>query len=72
MVKHGSGYLRNTIMRVVNSLVMHDQVFNDYYNKKRDEGKHHLVAQSHVAKKLIRIIYTLEIKDIDYDINFVK
>ena len=72
MVKHGSGYLRNTIMRVVNSLVMHDQVFNEYYNKKRDEGKHHLVAQSHVAKKLIRIIYTLEIKDIDYDINFVK
>ena len=72
MVKHGSGYLRNTIIRVVNSLVMHDQVFNDYYNKKRDEGKHHLVAQSHVAKKLIRIIYTLEIKDIDYDINFVK
>ena len=72
MVKHGSGYLRNTIIRVVNSLVMHDQVFNDYYNKKRDEGKHHLVAQSHVAKKLIRIIYTLETKDIDYDINFVK
>ena len=72
MVKHGSGYLRNTIMRVVNSLVMHDQVFYDYYNKKRDEGKHHLVAQSHVAKKLIRIIYTLEIKGIDYDINFVK
>ena len=72
MVKHGSGYLRNAIMRVVNSLVMHDQVFYDYYNKKRDEGKHHLVAQSHVAKKLIRIIYTLEIKGIDYDINFVK
>ena len=72
MVKHGSGYLRNTIMRVVNSLVMHDQVFYDYYNKKRDEGKHHLVAQSHVAKKLIRIIYTLETKGIDYDINFVK
>ena len=72
MVKHGSGYLRNTIMRVVNSLVMHDQVFYDYYNKKRDEGKHHLVAQSHVAKKLIRIIYTLETKGIDYNINFVK
>ena len=72
MVKHGSGYLRNTIMRVVNSLVMHDQVFYDYYNKKRDEGKHHLVAQSHVAKKLIRIIYILETKGIDYDINFVK
>ena len=72
MVKHGSGYLRNTIMRVVNSLVIHDQVFNDYYNKTRDEGKHHLVAQSHVAKKLIRIIYTLETKGIDYDINFVK
>ena len=72
MVKHESGYLRNTFMRVVNSLVMHDQVFYDYYNKKRDEGKHHLVAQSHVAKKLIRIIYTLETKDIDYDINSVR
>ena len=64
MVKHESGYLRN--------IVMHDQVFYDYYNKKHDEGKHHLDAQSHVAKKLIRIIYTLETKDIDYDINFFK
>ena len=49
-----------------------DLGIEEYYNKKRDEGKHHLVAQSHVAKKLIRIIYTLETKGIDYDINFVK
>ena len=41
----------------------------DYYLKKRSEGKAHRVALSHVAKKLIRIIFTLETLSIDFDMS---
>ena len=42
-------------------------VFAEYYHKKRNEGKSHRVALNHVAKKLIRIIYTLETQNIPFD-----
>ena len=42
-------------------------VFAEYYHKKRAEGKPHRVAQNHVAKKLIRVIYTLETTDASFD-----
>lgn len=72
MVKHGSGYLRYTIIQLTNSLTMHNSVFYDYYSKKKAEGKHHRVAQSHLAKKLVRLIYTLETKKIDFDNDLLK
>ena len=34
--------------------------FAAYYAKKRAEGKPHRVAITHVAKKLVRVIYALE------------
>ena len=59
MVKRGSGYLRETIMNVVLSFLMYNSKVYDYYHKKRNEGKSHRVALSHVARKLIRIIFHL-------------
>ena len=41
--------------------------FATYYAKKRGEGKPHRVAITHVAKKLIRVIYALERQDIDFN-----
>lgn len=35
-------------------------VFAKYYAKKRNEGKAHHVACSHLIKKLIRVIFILE------------
>ena len=67
MVKRGSPYLRCTILNVCLPLTQHNPVFAEYYHKKRDEGKPHRVALSHVAKKLIRVIYTLETKNIPYN-----
>lgn len=67
MTKHGSAYLRYALMQCCLPVIRHDMVFSAYYYKKREEGKSHWVAVSHVAKKLIRIIYTLETKGIDYD-----
>ena len=67
MVKHGSSILRYTIMNCANTAFLHNEVFAAYYYKKRSEGKTHRVALNHVAKKLLRIIYTLETKKILFD-----
>lgn len=59
MVKRGSGYLRETIMNVSPYFMMYNPKIYDYYHKKRSEGKAHRVALTHVARKLIRIIFYL-------------
>lgn len=59
MVKRGSTYLRWAIMQATRLVSMRDSTFATYMAKKRSEGKHFHVAQSHVGKKLIRVIYSL-------------
>lgn len=59
MVKHGSPYLRNAFILASRIIVRYDLTFSDYFNKKISEGKHYNVAISHVAKKLIRVIFSL-------------
>lgn len=59
MVKRGSTYLRWAIMQAARLVSMRDSTFATYMAKKRSEGKHFHVAQSHVGKKLIRVIYSL-------------
>ncbi len=59
MVKRGSTYLRWAIMQAARLVSMRDPTFATYMAKKRSEGKHFNVAQSHVGKKLIRVIYSL-------------
>lgn len=59
MVKRGSTYLRWAIMQAARLVSMRDSTFATYMAKKRSEGKHFTVAQSHVGKKLIRVIYSL-------------
>ena len=36
-----------------------DNPLNDYYRKKRDQGKHHLSAVGAVSNKLTTIIYAI-------------
>ena len=72
MVKHGSGHLRYSIMNTAMSILRYSPTFYDYYLKKRSEGKCHRVALSHVCKKLIRVIYTLEKNNIDFDPSLLK
>ena len=72
MVKHGSGYLRQALMNVVETMMIHAPVFYDFYHKKRDEGKSHRVALSHLARKLVRLIYKLETSHTRFDLNNSK
>ena len=67
MVKHGSPYLRQALMNVAESSLIHNPLLYEFYLKKRAEGKHHRVALSHVAKRLVRIIYHLEVHNLDFD-----
>lgn len=60
MVKRGSSQLRYAILNCCSAVILHNEVFAEYYYKKISEGKPHGVAKSHVAKKLVRLIYTLE------------
>lgn len=67
MVKHGSSQLRYVLLNACLPLIRFDITFASYYAKKRAEGKKHRVAITHVAKKLIRVIYALERQDVDFN-----
>lgn len=69
MVKHGSGHLRYFLMNAADYVFMHESIFTKFYYKKRSEGKSHRVALTHVAKKLVRIIYKLESENIIFNSN---
>ena len=72
MNKKGSVVLRRVLMNCAESILMYNPAFYAYYRKKRDEGKSHRVTISHVARKLVRIIYKLETEHIDFDLSIVK
>ena len=72
MVKHGSSYLRYTLMNCARSVVNYEPTFAEYYAKKRAQGKTYRVALSHVAKKLIRVIYTLQTKNLAYNPESIR
>jgi len=67
MVKRGSSHLRYALMNCASFIHIHNEVFAEYYRKKRSEGKPHRVAVNHVAKKLVRIIFALETKGVMFD-----
>ena len=66
MVKRGSSQLRYVLMNCALPLIRFDVTFAAYYAKKRAEGKPHRVAMSHVAKKLVRVIFALEKHNTDF------
>ncbi len=61
MEKRGSKYLRWALINAARYVCNWDATFAAYLEKKRQEGKHYYVALSHAAKKLVRLIYHLEI-----------
>ena len=60
MEKRGSRYLRYAIFNATKYVCRWDPTFAAYLAKKRAEGKHYNVAISHAAKKLVRVIYSLQ------------
>ena len=72
MVKHGSSYLRKYLINSAETFYVYNPSISDFYWKKRNEGKHHRVALSHVARRLINTIFYLEKHNQDFDSTLVK
>ena len=61
MEKRGSKYLRYALFSATQYVCIWDPTFKTYLAKKRSEGKHYYVAISHACKKLVRLIYRMQI-----------
>ena len=61
MEKRGSRYLRYALFNAARFVCMWDPVFSAYLAKKQSEGKHYYVAVSHACKKLVRLIYRMQL-----------
>lgn len=70
MVKRGSPYLRWALSMAARGIINHDPGFASYYQKKASEGKPYNVACSHVAKKLVRLIFALLKKNTPYSLDY--
>ena len=55
MNKKGSVVLRRVLMNCAESILIYNPAFYTYYRKKRDEGKSHRVAISHVARRGMKV-----------------
>ena len=72
IVKRGSPLLRKAIWIYALPSLRFIPTLNDYYHKKKAEGKHHKVALTHVCRKLIRMIHHIEYNQIDFDDKEIK
>lgn len=59
MSKRGSPYLRQALWMAAIAAVLHDPSLKAYYQKKRDEGKHHGTAVGAVCHKLLARIFVI-------------
>ncbi len=72
MVKHGSSFLRYALINCTQTVINNEPTFAEYYAKKRAEGKTYRVALIHTAKKLLRVIFTLQTQNVLYDPNLIR
>ena len=61
MSKRGSRYLRTAVMQASEIAVFksHDPLFTQVYQRHTERGKHHLVALTHVANKMLHVIFSV-------------
>ena len=64
--KRGSTHLRKALFQAAFVASTNDTIFKDFYDKKRKEGKHHLVAVNAVARKMCHVIYAVLKKNEPY------
>ncbi len=61
MKKRGSRYLRYALYNAAIYVCHWDKIFSAHLQKKRAEGNHYYVEISHAIKKLVRVIYRLQL-----------
>lgn len=68
MSKRGSPSLQRALFLAASTCTLHERPLNNYYNKKRSEGKHHLTAVGAVAHKLTHIVFAIMRDNKDYEL----
>jgi len=61
MSKRGSKYLRTAVMQAAEVAVhlVGDPLFKAVYDRQRTRAKHHTVALSHVAHKMLHVVFSV-------------
>jgi transposase len=59
MSKRGNRYLRRAVMLAVEAAARHDPHFGAILKRQQLRGKHYRVAVSHVAHKLVHVIFAV-------------
>jgi transposase len=59
MSKRGSPYLRLALWQAASMAILYDAELKAYYQRKRDEGKHHGTALGAICRKLLARIYVV-------------
>jgi len=59
LIKRGSPYLRYALHIAAFANINRQNIFSNYYQKKREEGKHFIQAMVATARKILEIIFTL-------------
>ena len=72
MVKRGSPHLRWALLQAAKATARFSPAFKAYLRTKLAEGKHYNVAITHVAKKLIRLLFYLLKNNCPFDESKVK
>ncbi|HEL0718754.1 TPA: IS110 family transposase [Streptococcus equi subsp. zooepidemicus] len=72
MVKRGSPHLRWALLQAAQKIARYSPAFKAYLRGKIAEGKHYNVAITHVAKKLIRVLFYLLKNGSSFDESKVK
>ena len=70
MVKRGSKYLRWALGQAARCVAISNPVFSAYLQTKLNQGKHYSVACSHVAKKLVRVIFAILKNNSHFSLNY--
>lgn len=70
MVKRGSPHLRWAVGQAARLVPQFSNTFRLYLDKKLSENKHYSVATSHVAKKLVRVLFAMLSKNISFVDDF--
>ena len=67
--KRGSRTLRYALINAAHNVVKNNKTFQDFYERKREQGLTHYSALGHCAGKLVRIIHKMLTDDIAFNLD---
>jgi len=71
ITKRGNSYLRKVLFQTSWGLIMHNERFRAYYDRKRGEGRHYFEVLNMLSRKVLHIIYGLQKNNMDFSLDMV-